>query len=100
MVSSTLAISVIIAMALVTYGTRAAGLVIMSRVRITKRVEAFLVALSGSVLVALIVPVTLEGDWGTKAAVVCAIVFAAITRQTSLAMVVGIAAAVGLRSIL
>ncbi|MCW9035307.1 MAG: AzlD domain-containing protein [Alphaproteobacteria bacterium] len=97
MVNSTLGIAVIIAMALVTYGTRAAGLVIMSRIRVTKRAEAFLTALSGSVLVALIVPETIGGDWGAKGAVGVAILFVALTGQSSLAMVFGILAAVGIR---
>jgi len=96
--TSSFSIAIIIAMALVAYLTRAAGLIIMSRVHITKRVEAFLTALSGSVLIALIVPVTLQGDWGTKIAVASAILFVAFTKQTSLAMIVGIVAAVLLRN--
>ena len=93
-ISSALALGV---MAVVTYLTRAGGLVIMSRMSITKRVERSLEALAGSVLVAIVVPATVEGDLAAKAAVVAAIVIMLLTRNAVAAMGTGLVAAVVIR---
>ncbi len=69
-ISSALTLGVI---AVVTYVTRIGGLVIMSRMSITKRIERSLGALAGSVLVAIVAPAALEGDLAAKAAVVVVI---------------------------
>ena len=93
-ISSALALVVI---AVVTYITRVGGLVIMSRMSITKRVERSLEALAGSVLVAIVAPATLESDLAAKAAVVAAIVIMLLTRNAVLAMGTGLVAAVAIR---
>ena len=93
-ISSALALGVI---AVVTYITRVGGLVIMSRMSITKRIERSLGALAGSVLVAIVAPATLEGDLAAKAAVVAAIVIMLLTRNAALAMGTGLVAAVAIR---
>ena len=93
-ISSALALVVI---AVVTYITRVGGLVIMNRMPITKRIERSLGALAGSVLVAIVVPPTLEGDLAAKAAVVAAIVIMLLTRNAVLAMGTGLVAAVAIR---
>ncbi len=93
-ISSALALGVI---AVVTYITRVGGLVIMSRMSITKRIERSLGALAGSVLVAIVAPATLEGDLAAKAAVVAAIVIMLLTRNAVLAMGSGLVAAVAIR---
>ncbi len=93
-ISSALALGVI---AVVTYITRVGGLVIMSRMSITKRIERSLGALAGSVLVAIVAPATLEGDLAAKAAVVAAIVTMLLTRNAALAMGTGLVAAVAIR---
>ncbi len=93
-VSAALALGVI---AVVTYLTRIGGLVIMSRMSITKRIERSLEALAGSVLVAIVAPATFEGDLAAKAAVVAAIVIMLLTRNAVLAMTTGLAAAVAIR---
>ncbi|HZB63231.1 MAG TPA: AzlD domain-containing protein, partial [Microvirga sp.] len=50
---------VIVSMALATYLCRIAGVAIMSRVRITPRIERGLRALPGSIIMATILPVAL-----------------------------------------
>ena len=93
-ISSALALGTL---AVVTYITRVGGLVIMSRMSITPRIERSLGALAGSVLVAIVVPATLEGDLAAKAAVMAAIVIMLLTRNAVLAMVTGLVAAVAIR---
>ena len=93
-ISSALALGII---AVVTYITRVGGLVILSRMTITKRIERSLGALAGSVLVAIVAPATLEGDLAAKAAVVTAIVIMLLTRNAALAMATGLVAAVAMR---
>ena len=51
---------VILAMAAVTYACRASGAVLMSRVRITPRVERALRALPGSIVVSTILPIAVQ----------------------------------------
>lgn len=87
----------LLVIALVTYLTRVGGLVIMSRMTITPRVERSLEALAGSVLVAIIVPAAAEGDVAAKAAVVTAVAVMALTRNAVAAMAVGLVAAIVLR---
>ncbi|KAA0009663.1 AzlD domain-containing protein [Billgrantia pellis] len=58
----------IMIMALVTYLTRAGGVFVMSRLPIGPRVERFINAMAGSVLVAVITPMAVQGDWGARLA--------------------------------
>jgi uncharacterized membrane protein len=51
----------IFAMTVATYLCRASGVVLMSRVRITPRVERALRALPGSIVMATIVPIAFDG---------------------------------------
>jgi uncharacterized membrane protein len=88
----------ILGMALVTYLTRAGGVLLMGIVPVTPRVEAFLRYLSSSVLVALVVPAVLEGrDPATFVAVAVTVLVMAVSRQLVAAMLVGIVAAALLR---
>ena len=80
-------------MALVTYGTRAGGLAIMARVPIGPRVERFLAALSGSVLVALVVPASLKGGVALQLAVAAALATMVLTKRSFLALMAAMAAA-------
>lgn len=50
------AISAIAAIGLLTFATRIGGILVMARIPFSPRVEAFLRYLSGSVLVAIVVP--------------------------------------------
>ncbi|MGM0982568.1 MAG: AzlD family protein [Pseudomonadota bacterium] len=60
----------IVIMALVTYLTRAGGVFVMARVPIGPRVERFINAMAGSVLVAVITPMAMHGDGGARMALV------------------------------
>ena len=88
----------ILGMALVTYLTRAGGVLLMGIVPVTPRVEAFLRYLSSSVLVALVVPAVVEShDPATFVAVVVTVLVMALSRHLVAAMVAGIVAAALLR---
>lgn len=55
-------------MALVTLATRWGGVFVMSFVPINRRVQQFIGAMSGSVLVAILTPLALNGDTGARLA--------------------------------
>ena len=93
------ALLAILGMAGVTYLSRIGGIWAMALVPITPRVEATLKALSGSVLVALVVPATLQGGRDFAVAVGLAVVLMALTGRSLLAMTGGVVAAAGLRAI-
>ena len=61
------------------------------------RVERFLDAISGSVLIAILAPLAVDGDWAARAALATAIVVMAITKQALLASLVAVAVAAGFR---
>ncbi len=52
---------VIFAMTVTTFSCRASGLVLMSRIKLTPRVERALQALPGSIVIATIVPIAFDG---------------------------------------
>jgi uncharacterized membrane protein len=60
----------IVTMAVATYLTRAGGVFVMSRVPIGPRVGRFINAMAGSVLVAVITPMAVHGDWGARMALI------------------------------
>ena len=59
---------IILIMALVTLATRWGGVFIMAFVPISRRVQQFIRAMSGSVLIALLAPLAAQGDGGAKLA--------------------------------
>lgn len=81
----------IAAMTLVTFLCRIAGVVVMSRVRITPRIERGLRALPGSIIMATILPVVIDNGWPAMIALAAAIVAMAVTRID----IVGLAAGLG-----
>jgi uncharacterized membrane protein len=89
----------VLAIGLVTYATRIGGILIMSRIPVSRRVEAFLRYLSGSVLVALVVPPVI--DTGPAAWLGVAVTLAAMlrTRHALLSLVLGMATAAGYRAL-
>lgn len=93
MTADVTALIAIAGMALITYGTRAGGLAIMARVAIGPRVERFLSALSGSVLVALAVPASLEGGAALQLAVAAALATMMLTKRSFPALLAAMAAA-------
>lgn len=91
------ALLAILGMAAVTYLSRIGGVWAMSLVPLTPRVEASLKALSGSVLVALVVPATLHGGRDFIVAIGIAVALMALTGRSLVAMTCGVAAAALLR---
>ncbi|WP_421684513.1 AzlD domain-containing protein [Stutzerimonas urumqiensis] len=62
------ALLLVLLMAVVTLATRWGGVFAMSFVPIGDRVRQFITAMSGSVLVAILAPMALEGDAGARLA--------------------------------
>ncbi|AMD01427.1 AzlD family protein [Halomonas chromatireducens] len=87
------AIAAIVIMALVTYLTRAGGVFIMSRVPIGPRVERFINAMAGSVLVAVITPMAVYGDWGARMALVATLLVMLALQKPLPAITAGIVTA-------
>ncbi len=92
-------ILVIVLMGLVAYVTRIAGALIMSRMPISKRVERFIYAMSGSALVAIVVPLAVNGDTAARVSLVATSLVMIVTRKTLLAILVGILVAAGWRAV-
>ncbi len=84
---------IILVMALVTLVTRWGGVFVMSFVPINRKVQQFIAAMSGSVLVAIIAPLFIEGDLGAKVALLITAVFAVTTKKPLTAIALGIALA-------
>ncbi|QTP56513.1 AzlD domain-containing protein [Billgrantia sulfidoxydans] len=87
------AVVAILLMALVTYLTRAGGVFVMARIPIGPRVERFINAMAGSVLVAVITPMAFQGDWGARLALVATLAVMLATQKTLAAISAGIATA-------
>jgi uncharacterized membrane protein len=90
---------VLLGMAGATYLTRVAGLFLISRIRPTPRVEAFLRHVPASILVAIIVPNLVQGTLSEVMAAGCAAVVAALTRNLVAALFTGVLAVVLLRGV-
>jgi uncharacterized membrane protein len=86
------------AMAVLTYATRAGGFLVMSMVPLSPRLEAFLRHLSGSVLVAIIVPAVVTSGLAAILAVIAAVLVMRRTGNALLAMTAGIGLAALLRA--
>ncbi|WP_414471938.1 AzlD family protein [Microvirga sp. M2] len=90
----------IAAMALITFLCRIGGLVLMSHVRITPRIERGLRALPGSIIVATILPAALDGGWPAFAALSAAVAAMATTRVDILGLAAGLGALSVIRAFL
>ena len=88
----------IFAMTLATYLCRASGVVLMSRVRITPRVERGLRALPGSIVVSTVLPLGVHAGPAALAGLAVAIVAMALLRTEIAALVGGLAAVSLLRA--
>lgn len=88
----------IFAMMVATYLCRASGVVLMSRVTITPRVERALRALPGSIVVATILPLSLDGGMPAILGLGAAIVAMAFVRFELVALLAGLATIALLRS--
>ena len=80
----------ILGMAAGTYLTRAGGLFLMSRVRITPRLEAFLNAIPGAIIVSIVVPSVVTSGPAEVLAGTATLAVAAKTRNLPLAIAAGI----------
>lgn len=87
------ALLAILVMAIVTYITRAGGVMVMSRVPIGPKVEQFINAMAGSVLVAVILPLAVQGDWGARLALVATLVVMLTTHKPLIAITAGMSTA-------
>jgi len=89
---------IIAAMAIVTYLTRIGGFVLMAYVPLTRRVRAFLQALPGAVVVAIVLPVAVKGGIAASLAVAVSLAVMAWRKNDVVAVVCGVAAAALVRA--
>nr|WP_321460915.1 AzlD domain-containing protein [uncultured Vibrio sp.] len=90
---------IIFAMGIVTLMARWGGVFVMSFVPISERVQRFITAMSGSVLVALLAPLAVEGDNGARMALLSTAVVMFIIKKPLPAIAAGIIAAAAVRAI-
>lgn len=91
-------ILIILAMALVTLVTRWGGVFVMSFIPIGPRVQQFISAMSGSVLVALLAPMAVEGDAGARMALLSTAIVMLIWKKPLPAISAGLIAAALVRA--
>ena len=84
---------IILIMAVVTLVTRLGGVFVMSFVPINSRVQQFISAMSGSVLVALLAPLALNGDNGARLALLTTAVVMLLLKKPLPAIAAGVIAA-------
>jgi uncharacterized membrane protein len=84
---------IVLAMSVVTLATRWGGVFVMAFVPISYRVKQFINAMSGSVLVALLAPMALEGDTGARLALLATATTMLLLKKPLPAIAAGILAA-------
>ena len=89
---------VIASMALATYLCRIAGVAIMSRVRITPRIERGLRALPGSIIMATILPVALDNGWPAILTLAATAATMIVTRSELASLLLGLGALAVIRA--
>ncbi|MDN3609968.1 AzlD family protein [Vibrio ostreicida] len=87
------ALILIVIMMVVTIVTRWGGIYIMSFVPISQRVQRFIAAMSGSVLVAIIAPMFLTSDLGGKLALLITALGTLFLKRPLLSITAGLAVA-------
>jgi uncharacterized membrane protein len=85
-------------MTLVTFLCRIAGVVVMSRVRLTPRIERGLRALPGSIILATILPVVIDNGPPAIIALAAAIGTMAVTRIDIVGLLAGLGALAVIRA--
>ena len=88
----------ILAMAVATYACRVSGVALMSRLRITPRVERGLRALPGSIVVATILPLGLDGGPAAVLALAATVLAMSLARVELVAIAAGLATVAALRA--
>jgi len=91
------ALILVLIMAVVTLATRWGGVFVMSFVPINHRVQQFIGAMSGSVLVAVLTPLAVSGDNAARAALASTAVVMLLVKKPLPAIAAGILAAALLR---
>jgi uncharacterized membrane protein len=89
----------IFAMAAATYTCRISGALIMSRFRVTPRVERGLRALPGSIVVSTILPIAADAGWPAALGLAAGLGAMLATRLELAALVAGLATVAGARAI-
>ncbi len=84
-------------MALVTLATRFGGVFLMSFIRINPRIESFINTMASSVLIAIIVPQAVAGDWGARVALLVTSVLMLLWQRPLPAIGMGVLSAAGFR---
>ena len=84
------ALIIILIMAAVTLATRWGGVFVMSFVPINYRVQQFISAMSGSVLVALLTPLAFNGDNGARLALLTTAITMLLLKKPLPAIAAGI----------
>ena len=95
-----LALATIAGMAAVTYTTRIAGLMLMSRIVLSARAEAWLAGIPGAVLMAIVAPAVFNGRAPEALAGLLTALVAIRTRNMLLSAAVGVVAVWVLRQAL
>ncbi|TBU83290.1 branched-chain amino acid transporter [Pseudomonas daroniae] len=93
------AMIVVAVMAVVTLATRWGGIFVMSFVPINLRTQQFISAMSGSVLVALLAPLALEGDSGARLALLATAIVMLLVKKPLPAIAAGILVAALVRQL-
>lgn len=93
------AILIILIMAVVTLATRWGGVFVMSFVPINYRVQQFISAMSGSVLVAVLAPLAITGDNGARLALLTTAIVMLLLKKPLPAIAAGIIVAAVYRQI-
>ncbi|WP_313110862.1 AzlD family protein [Stutzerimonas nitrititolerans] len=87
------ALVLVLLMVVVTLATRWGGVYVMAFVPIGQRVRRFIGAMSGSVLVALLAPMALEGDNGARLALLSTAITMLVVKKPLPAIAAGIVTA-------
>ncbi|KAA8733168.1 AzlD domain-containing protein [Acinetobacter qingfengensis] len=90
---------IILIMAVVTLLTRWGGVFIMSFVPINDHIQRFITAMSGSVLVAILAPIAVQGDFGARCAMLSTAIAALVFKKPLLAITIGIITAAFFRQL-
>ncbi|GHO86950.1 AzlD family protein [Dictyobacter formicarum] len=100
MQTSPIALLTILGMAVVTYLTRIAGVWFMSRVELSGWLKAWVNALPGTILVAIIAPTIFNAGAPEIGAALATVLTFARTRNVLLSITIGVGVVVGLRALL
>lgn len=81
---------IVLIMAAVTLATRWGGVFVMSYVPISYRVQQFISAMSGSVLVAILTPLAIDGDMSARLALLTTAIVMLLVKKPLPAIAAGI----------